>query len=107
MDEIYVRLGKNLRDRRTRKGLTQQEVAERAGITPAFLSYLEAGNRKGSLDTYHRVAEALGVGLRDLFGGQPSAESNAPMASVGLEGLRLAERKAVYRLVRALRSRRQ
>ncbi len=48
------------------RGLTQQQVAEAAGISKSYLSQLETGQRKGSAEVLARVAKALNVSLDDL-----------------------------------------
>jgi DNA-binding XRE family transcriptional regulator len=54
------------------RGLTQQQVAEAAGISKSYLSQLESGQRKGSAEVLARVAKALNVSLDDLV--RPDAE---------------------------------
>jgi len=50
------------------------ELAQRAGVTPAAISQAESGRRGLSLDTVVRLCESLDVGLDDLLGigGRPS-----------------------------------
>jgi transcriptional regulator with XRE-family HTH domain len=53
---------------RERKGLTQVELAAKARITQPYLAQLESGVRLNpSLDVLKRLAEALGVAVRDLL----------------------------------------
>lgn len=47
-------------------GLTQQEVADRMGISQPAFSKLEAADAKPRLSSVRRVAEALGVDVRQL-----------------------------------------
>ncbi len=54
-------LGQAIRSLRTRIGLSQKELAQRALITPSFLSQVEGDHRKASLTVLQRIAEALGV----------------------------------------------
>jgi transcriptional regulator with XRE-family HTH domain len=54
---------------RNYRGLGQQELAEKAGISIPYLSQLETGKRKGSLDALNAIARALGVSLDDLVVG--------------------------------------
>jgi transcriptional regulator with XRE-family HTH domain len=55
-----------LRLARRERGLTVQEVAERAGVTPSRISQVERAEIDGTLqlDTLHRFATALGYRLR-------------------------------------------
>jgi DNA-binding XRE family transcriptional regulator len=48
------------------RGLLQQELAERVGISVPYLSQLERGKRKGSLEVLAAIAKALRVSLDDV-----------------------------------------
>lgn len=48
------------------RGMTQQQVAEKAGISKPYLSQLESGQRKGTTQVLSAVARALHVSLDDL-----------------------------------------
>lgn len=48
------------------RGLLQQELAERVGISVPYLSQLERGKRKGSLEVLAAIAKALRVSLYDV-----------------------------------------
>jgi DNA-binding XRE family transcriptional regulator len=48
------------------RGLTQQQVADEAGISKPYLSQLESGQRKGATEVLAAVARALNVLLDDL-----------------------------------------
>jgi len=60
------RLGGLLRHARRERGITVQEVAERAGVTPSRISQVERAEVRGTLqlDTLERFAAALGYRLR-------------------------------------------
>lgn len=51
----------NLVERRNKTGLTQVEVAKRAGITEVCYQRYEAGERKPKSDVAIRIADVLGV----------------------------------------------
>ena len=48
------------------RGLTQQQVADEAGISKPYLSQLESGHRKGTAEVLAGVAKALNISLDDL-----------------------------------------
>jgi DNA-binding Xre family transcriptional regulator len=56
-----------LRALRAERGLSQEEVAARAGMAPSTLSRLESGARRLALDHLTPLARALGVGVGDLL----------------------------------------
>lgn len=53
--------GSNLRDARKRRGLTQEQVAERSGVHPTEVSRIEAGKRDPRVSTLLRLAHAVEV----------------------------------------------
>ncbi|MBI3158757.1 MAG: helix-turn-helix transcriptional regulator [Chloroflexi bacterium] len=50
------------------RGLTQQQLADAAGISKPYLSQIETGKRTGTTEVLSALAGALGVGLEDLLG---------------------------------------
>ncbi len=67
-DEICTQLGARLRAHRLAQGLTQIELAARAGVSPGTVKNLEAKGQS-SMETAVRIALALGLAdqLQALF----------------------------------------
>lgn len=63
----YAALGKRIVEYRKGKGMAQEDLALRAGISTATLSHIENGNRKPHIDTIGKIAWVLGVTMDDLF----------------------------------------
>jgi transcriptional regulator with XRE-family HTH domain len=53
--------------RRKELGLTQSDLAQRVGVQPNYIVYLEKGERKPSDRTVLRMADALGIDRGDLY----------------------------------------
>ncbi|MGV8841409.1 MAG: helix-turn-helix transcriptional regulator [Bauldia sp.] len=51
---------------RKRRKLTQGALAQKVGITQSYVAQIESGRRKGEVDLYRRLAEALQVRMEDL-----------------------------------------
>jgi len=51
---------------REHRGLTQQQLAESAGISTPYLSQIESGKRKGTADVLTAIAKALNLSLDDI-----------------------------------------
>lgn len=49
------------------RGLTQQQLADAAGISKPYLSQIETGKRKGSTDILFALAKALNVSLEEVI----------------------------------------
>lgn len=60
-------LGKTVHGRRTKLGMTQAELAERAGITQGQLSRLEGGGAAPTVPLLARLADALDADLDIAF----------------------------------------
>jgi putative transcriptional regulator len=50
-----------------RNEMTQQELAERVGVTRQTINAIELGKYSPSLEVAFRIAAALGVRLEDVF----------------------------------------
>ncbi len=102
-----VDFGKEVRRRRKALGLTIEELAERAELTPNYVGTVETGKRDPSLSTILALAKGLHVPPAELFG---SAKELGP---AGVEVGRLFEaaapdvQDAVLRLLRAVTRRRR
>lgn len=53
---------------REHRGLTQQQLAEVAGISVPYLSQIESGKRQGSTEVLAAIAKGLGLSLDDIVG---------------------------------------
>ena len=66
-DDYSKAFGAHIRLLRQQQGLSQEEIAHRAGIHVTYLSGIERGVRNPSLRNIRRVAIALGFQVRELF----------------------------------------
>jgi transcriptional regulator with XRE-family HTH domain len=67
LSDVQTRFGKRLREVRQRKGLSQERLAELAGLHRTYVSGVERGERNISLLNIERLAVALGVAMSDLM----------------------------------------
>jgi transcriptional regulator with XRE-family HTH domain len=69
IEAIYgERLGARVKETRRRRGLTLEDLAERAGVSRAMISKVERGEKNPTLVVTAKVAEGLGVTLSELLG---------------------------------------
>lgn len=66
MDQFKL-FGQRVRVVRKAARLTQEEVAEKAGIAPNFLGYIERGKKRPSLEVTFALAKALDVPVESFF----------------------------------------
>jgi transcriptional regulator with XRE-family HTH domain len=99
-EAVDVRVRRRLRELRAERGLTLQQVAERASIDVSTLSRLESGKRRLALDHLPALAGALGVSVDELMGTHPPRDPRVrgrkrefdgmvmwPLSDVGQGGL--------------------
>jgi transcriptional regulator with XRE-family HTH domain len=61
-----VHIGQKLKALRIEHALTQQELADRAGVTRTTVARLERNENEPHMTTARKLAEALGVHPREL-----------------------------------------
>jgi putative transcriptional regulator len=59
-----------------RNEMTQQDLAERVGVTRQTINAIELGKYSPSLEVAFRIAAALGVRLEDVFSYDGSAQDS-------------------------------
>ena len=67
MDEVLVRFGERLREVRLEADISQERLAELAGLHRTYVSSVERGLRNISLVNIDRLARALKVPLTELM----------------------------------------
>lgn len=60
-------IGNNIREYRKLRGLTQEQLAERVGISPSFCANIERGNKGVSLVVIKNISEVLEVSVDRLM----------------------------------------
>lgn len=63
---LYRKLGERIEELRKKKGMTQEELAEKAGLHRSYFWDIENG-RNISIKTAYNIARALGVKLSELL----------------------------------------
>ena len=64
-----------MRTLRRERGWTLEDLAGRTGLSRAYLSRLEAGERQPSLSVLSEVANAYGISFSSLFAPEPEAKN--------------------------------
>ena len=67
MTNLKEILAQNLKENRRRLGITQPELAERAGMSTQYLAMIEIARKFPTADILERLATALGINTHELF----------------------------------------
>lgn len=65
----YFQIGRQIRLARLQKNMTQTRLAEAADLSVSYISHVERGKKRVSLDALVRIAQALEVTLDQLLSG--------------------------------------
>ncbi|QEE36311.1 helix-turn-helix transcriptional regulator [Octadecabacter sp. SW4] len=65
--ELRERVGLNVRNLRSSRGLSQEQLALAADVDRSYISEIELAKNSASIDVLERIADALGVDPKELF----------------------------------------
>ncbi len=68
----YGKMGMRIRQVRKARGWSQNELAEKCGISMSFLGHIERGTRIMSMETFVNICIALDAGADELLWGVAS-----------------------------------
>jgi len=78
-----ARIGTIIRNARTNKRMTQEQLAEAVDITPAFIGHIERGGRSLSLTSLVRVANTLDIPISYFFADEEITLDQKTMTDFG------------------------
>lgn len=70
----YIQLGKNIKYVRKSLNITQERLSEIVDISTVFISQIENGARKPSLETVYKLSIALNISIDELINNQGTKE---------------------------------
>ena len=65
-EDFYIKLGKNIKNRREKLNLTQQALADKVHVTLNHIGKVEVAFSKPSLDLVIQIASALDITVSEL-----------------------------------------
>jgi len=102
-------LGQRIRVLRETLSFTQEQLAEKAGISVSFVSMIERGERTPHVETLVAISGALGITVSQLFAGLDAARADigqtpdlALMAYLGTRHLSPADVQALLAVAKAM-----
>ena len=65
--QLLVKFGKRVRDERTRLGISQEKLGERAKVHRTYIGMIERAEKNITLTNMEKIARALGLKVSDLI----------------------------------------
>jgi len=66
--DLKQMIGARIKEIRSKRGITQDQLSERMEINPKYLSSIERGKENPTLNTLLKLSESLEVSLDEVFG---------------------------------------
>ncbi len=77
-ENINEQIGRKIMIFRNDRHMNQRELADKIGVSPAYISYLEKGHRSLSVELLATIATALSCKMVDLI---PVSQGGRPLNS--------------------------
>lgn len=74
-DSLLLKIGKKLRNIRKLKGLTQEQLAERCGLSYKYLGEIERGEKNFGIQNLFKIADGLSISVADIVNIEPEADA--------------------------------
>jgi len=65
--QVLKQFGNKVREERLKKGLSQEDLAEKAGVHRTYVGMIERAEKNITLRNIQKVAKALDLPMSDLF----------------------------------------
>lgn len=97
-------LGKRIKEVRGQRMLSQEELSELADVTAQYISYVETGRKRVSLQVLVNIADALSVSVDELLLGNQKTEISLYLVELTnlIEECTRYERRVVYEQIVSL-----
>jgi len=95
----HAEVGGRVLAARLRQGFSQGALSRRSGLDPSYLSRIENGKIRPTLETVLRISDALGISLAEMLALKPGKEKPAlcPVSATGRCMLDMIEAESVPR----------
>lgn len=67
--KVYEAIGARILEYRKAKDISQETLASLSGIDRSHIGFIEQGRRRPTVETIHKIAQALDIRLEDIFKG--------------------------------------
>jgi transcriptional regulator with XRE-family HTH domain len=66
-EDILIRFGNKVRQERLKKGISQEKLAEIAGVHRTYIGMIERAEKNITLKNIEKIAKALNIRINKLF----------------------------------------
>lgn len=97
-------ISENIRYHRQKQNLLQKELAEKAGLCNNYISQIERGNKRPSLEAFIKITNALGISADVMLSGLIDTPRNIDtnLLNDKLSELSISNQEFVYSIIDAL-----
>lgn len=74
--KLFIVVGENVKHYRNLIGISQETLAEKSGITYQYIGKIERGIAKPTIEVLNAIAEAMNIGVFELFNIKENKETN-------------------------------
>mgnify|MGYP001609220615 CR=1 FL=1 len=65
--DVLIKFGKKVRTERLRLGLSQEQLATKAGVHRTYIGMIERAEKNITLENIEKIAKALGISIKQIF----------------------------------------
>ena len=102
----YKLIGRRIRERRLLANYSQEQLAWEAELSATYISYIEKGTKKPSLESLVSICNVLGITLDSLLTGNQIHSNYDYQTDIAMimKGTSSTEKRLIYELIYALLS---
>lgn len=103
--KINFTIGERIRELRTKRGISQEQLALRAEITTAYLGLLERNLKNPTVKVLGKICDSLDISLAEFFDDSKSQGDNDDVLSLQIlsqiNNCSVEEKKAILQLIKS------
>ncbi len=65
--EVLIKFGEKVRSARLEQGLSQEELADKAGVHRTYIGMIERAEKNITLENIEKIAKALNISIAGFF----------------------------------------
>lgn len=103
MDTFKLKLGKIIRDKRKKRGITQEILAEKLNLTTGMIGQIERGETLPSVANLRLIIDYLSIDPRAIFSGTVQGDSEYAEICSEMVQMTKEQRHILLKIARIIR----